>query len=178
MRKIVLTFGLIAGAILSAMMLITLPFHDEIGFDRSLIVGYTTMVLAFLMVFFGVKSYRDNVAGGSVTFGRALVVGLMITAIASACYVTTWELVYHKLAPDYLDKYGAYTIEKARKSGATDAQIAAKTKEMAEFKEMYKNPLVNIAFTFLEPLPVGVLFTLVAAGALSRKRRTEGVALA
>ncbi len=178
MRKIVLTFGLIAGAILSAMMLITLPFHDEIGFDRSLIVGYTTMVLAFLMVFFGVKSYRDNVAGGSVTFGRALIVGLMITAIASACYVTTWELVYHKLAPDYLDKYGAYTIEKARKSGATDAQIAAKTKEMAEFKEMYKNPLVNIAFTFLEPLPVGVLFTLVAAGALSRKRRTEGVALA
>ncbi len=177
MRKIVLTFGLIAGAILSAMMLITLPFHDEIGFDRSLIVGYTTMVLAFLMVFFGVKSYRDNVAGGSVTFGRALIVGLMITAIASACYVTTWELVYHKLAPDYLDKYGAYTIEKARKSGATDAQIAAKTKEMAEFKEMYKNPLVNIAFTFLEPLPVGVLFTLVAAGALSRKRKTGGVAL-
>ncbi len=178
MRKIVLTFGLIAGAILSAMMLITLPFHDEIGFDRSLIVGYTTMVLAFLMVFFGVKSYRDNVAGGSVTFGRALIVGLMITAIASACYVTTWELVYHKLAPDYLDKYGAYTIEKARKSGATDAQIAGKRKEMAEFKEMYKNPLVNIAFTFLEPLPVGVLFAFVAAGALSRKRKTGGVALA
>jgi len=178
MRKIVLTFGLIAGAILSAMMLITLPFHDEIGFDNSAIVGYTTMVLAFLMVFFGVKSYRDNVAGGSVTFGRAFMVGLMITAVATVCYVATWELVYHKFAPDYLDKYAAYSIEKASKSGATDAQIAAKTKEMAEFKEMYKNPLINIAFTFLEPLPVGLLFTLVAAGVLSRKRRTEGVALA
>jgi uncharacterized protein DUF4199 len=178
MRKIVLTFGLISGAILSAMMLITLPFHDEIGFDNSLIVGYTTMVLAFLMVFFGVRSYRDNVAGGSVTFGRAFMVGLMITAVASVCYVATWELVYSKLAPDYLDKYAAYSVEKAKKSGATDAQIAAKTKEMAEFKEMYKNPLINIAFTLLEPLPVGILFTLVAAGVLSRKRRTEGVALA
>ena len=178
MRKIVLTFGLIAGAILSAMMLITLPFHDEIGFDRSLIVGYTTMVLAFLMVFFGVRSYRDNVAGGSVTFGRAFMVGLMITAVATVCYVATWELAYHKLAPDYLDKYAAYSIEKASKSGATDAEIAAKTKEMAEFKEMYKNPLINIAFTSLEPLPVGLLFTLVAAGVLSRKRRTEGAALA
>ena len=178
MRKIVLTFGLIAGAILSAMMLITLPFHDEIGFDRSLIVGYTTMVLAFLMVFFGVKSYRDNVAGGSVSFRRAFMIGLMITAVATVCYVATWELVYHKFAPDYLDKYAAYSVEKASKSGATDAQIAAKTKEMAEFKEMYKNPLINIAFTFLEPLPVGLLFTLVAAGVLSRKRRTEGVALA
>ena len=178
MQKIVLTFGLIAGAILSAMMLLTLPFHDQIGFDNSAIVGYTTMVLAFLMVFFGVRSYRDNVAGGSVTFVRAFMVGLMITAIATVCYVATWELVGQKLAPDYIDKYAAYSVEKARKSGATDAEIAAKTKEMAEFKEMYKNPLVNISLTFLEPLPVGLLFTLVAAGVLSRKRRREGAALA
>jgi len=51
MRKIVLTFGLIAGAILSAMMLITLPFQDRIGFDKGWIIGYTSMVAAFLMVF-------------------------------------------------------------------------------------------------------------------------------
>ena len=63
MRKIVLTFGLIAGAILSVMMLVTQSFFDQIGFDKGEIIGYTTMVLAFLMVFFGVRSYRDNVAG-------------------------------------------------------------------------------------------------------------------
>ena len=178
MRKIVLTFGLIAGAILSAMMFIALAFQDQIGFDKSAVIGYTTMVLAFLMVFFGVRSYRDNVAGGSVTFGRALIVGLMITAVASACYVATWQLIYYKLAPDFNDKYAAYTVEKAKKSGATESQIAAKTKEMKEFTEMYKNPLVNIALTFLEPLPVGILFTLVAAGVLSRKRRAKGAAVA
>lgn len=178
MRKIVLTFGLIAGAILSAMMLITLPFQDRIGFDKGAIIGYTTMVLAFLMVFFGVKSYRDNVAGGSVTVGRAFTMGLMITAVASACYVATWELIYFKLAPDFGDRYAAYTVEKARRSGATDAQIAEQTRQMTEFTKMYKNPLVNIAITLLEPLPVGILFTLVAAGVLSRKRRDKGAAVA
>lgn len=177
MRKIVLTFGLIAGALLSAMMLATLPFAEQIGFDKGMIIGYTTMVLAFLMVYFGVRSYRDNVAGGSVSFGRALAVGLLITFIASACYVATWQVIYFKLAPDFSEKYAAYAVEKARKSGATDAQLAAQKKEMAEFTEMYKNPLVNIAITFLEPLPVGLLFTLVTAGMLSRKRRTDnGVA--
>jgi uncharacterized membrane protein (DUF485 family) len=178
MRRIVLTFGLIAGAILSGMMLLTLPFHDRIGFDRALVIGYTTMVLAFLMVFFGVKSYRDNVAGGSVTFGRAFNVGLLITAVATVCYVATWQVAYPRLAPDYLDKYAAYQVEKARESGATEAQMAEETKKMAEFQEMYKNPLVNIAFTFLEPLPVGIVFTLVTAGVLSRKRRVENVAVA
>lgn len=178
MRKIVLTFGLIAGGVLSAMMLMTVPFLDQIGFDKGEIIGYTTMVLAFLMVFFGVKSYRDNVAGGSVTFGRAFAVGLLITAVASACYVATWQLIYYKLSPDFTEKYAAHNVEKARRSGATDAQIAAKTREMTEFQEMYKNPLVNIAFTFLEPLPVGLSFTLLTAVVLSRRRRVKSAAIA
>jgi hypothetical protein len=178
MRKIVLTFGLIAGAILSAMMLLAMLFQDQIGFDRGAIVGYTSMVLSFLMVYFGVRSYRDNVAGGSVTFGRAFKVGLLITAVASVCYVATWELIYYRLAPDFSDKYAAYEVEKAKKAGATDAQIADKARQMAEFKEMYRNPLVNISFTFLEPLPVGILFTLITAGAVSRKRRAGDAAVA
>ena len=135
------------------------------------------MVLAFLMVYFGVRSYRDNVAGGTIRFGRAFGVGLMITAVASVCYVATWEVIYFKFMPDFADKYAAYDVEKAKKSGGTDAQIAEKQKQMAEFKEMYANPLVNIAYTFLEPLPVGLLFTLVTAGVLSRKRRAEGPAV-
>ena len=178
MRKIVLTFGLIAGAILSGMMLITLPFQDQIGFDKGVIIGYTSMVAAFLMVFIGVKTYRDNVAGGSVGFLQALKVGFLITAIATACYVATWEVVYYRFAPDFMEKYTAHAVEKAQKAGATDAQLAEKRKEMATLGETYKNPLVNIAMTLLEPLPVGLVFTLVAAGVLSRKRRPEGTVVA
>ena len=170
MKRIVLTFGLIAGAILAVMMLLTLPFHDQIGFDKGYIIGYTTMVLAFLMIFVGVKTYRDTVAGGKVTFGQAFKVGLLIMLVASVCYVVTWEFIYYTISPDYLDKYASYSIEKLKQSGASAEVVAAKTQEMAKFKVMYQNPLVNIAFTLLEPLPVGLLFTLVAAAVLSRKR--------
>ena len=175
MRKIVLTFGLISGAILSAMMLLTQVFFDRIGIDKGEIIGYTTMVLAFLMVFFGVRSYRDNVAGGAVTFGRACKVGLMIMLVASACYVATWEVIYYTIAPDFGERYAAAVVEKARKSGASEAEIAAQAKRMADFTAMYRNPLVNIALTLLEPLPVGIVFTLFSAGVLSRKRRAGGV---
>jgi hypothetical protein len=169
-RRIILTFGLISGALLSAMMAMTLPFLDQIGFDRGMVVGYTTMVLAFLLVYFGVRSYRDTIGGGQVTFGRAVLVGLGITAVATACYVATWEIIYFFVTPDFGEKYAAYAIEKARASGASAAELARTTREMAEFQEMYRNPLINIAYTSLEPLPVGLLFTLVAAGLLSRRR--------
>ncbi|MGH8050955.1 MAG: DUF4199 domain-containing protein, partial [Arenimonas sp.] len=118
-------------------------------------------------------SYRDNVAGGSVTFARAFLVGFLITMVASTCYVATWQLVYYKIAPDFTEKYSAYVIEQAKTSGATEVQIATQKKEMDEFFEMYKNPLVNIAFTYIEPMPVGIVFTLVTAGIVSRKKRLK-----
>jgi hypothetical protein len=171
MKKIVLTFGLISGAILSGMMLATLPFQDAIGFDRGEIIGYTSMVLAFLLIFFGVKSFRDNVAGGSVTFGRAFAVGAQIALVASVCYVATWQLVYYKLAPDFMSKYQAHVLEQARADGESEEQLARRKAEMERFGELYKNPIVNIGFTFIEPLPVALVVALVSAGVLSRRRK-------
>jgi Protein of unknown function (DUF4199) len=171
MKKIVLTFGLISGAIISGMFLITLPFHDAIGFDRSLIVGYTTMVLAFLLIFFGVRSYRDNVGGGRVGFGRALAVGTLIALVASLCYVAMWEVVYFKFAPDYLTKYQAHEIEKARANGESEEAIGRKQAEMKKFEVMYQNPAINAAMTLVEPLPVALIVALVSAGVLSRRKR-------
>jgi len=173
MKKTVLTFGLISGAILSAMMLLTLPFHDAIGFDRSMIVGYTTMVLAFLLVFFGVRSYRDNVAGGTVSFGRAFAVGALIAIVASLCYVATWEVVYRKIAPDYLEKYQAYVLEKERAAGASAETLAKKREELDKFAVMYENPVINSALTFLEPMPVALIVALVSAGVVSRRKKTS-----
>ena len=176
MRKIVLTFGLIAGAVMSAMFLITLPFLDEIGFDNGMLVGYTSMVAAFLMVYFGVRQYRDQVADGAITFGRALGVGLAITLVASLCYVVMWQIVYYNFTPDFLDKYAAYTIEQAKAAGATEAELDASRQQMREFKEMYSHPLINAAITILEPLPVGVLISLISAGVLRRGRQDGALA--
>ena len=157
MKKTILTFGLISGAILSVMMLLTIPFHDAIGFDRMEIIGYTTMVLAFLLIFFGVRSYRDNVAGGTVSFGRAFTVGALIGVVASLCYVATWEVIYFKLAPDFMTTYQAHMLEEARADGESAEALARKKAEMDKFAEFYKNPAINAGMTLVEPLPVALI---------------------
>jgi hypothetical protein len=176
MKKTVWTFGLISGAIISLLMGVSMAFHDAIGFDKGEIVGYATMVLSFLLIFFGVRSYRDNVAGGRVGFGRAFVVGSLIALISSACYVATWELIFIKFSPDFSAKYAAHVIEKTRASGASQAAIDAKIVEMQKFQTMYQNPLINAAMTFMEPLPVGLVIALVSAGILRRKREEDASA--
>ena len=130
MRKTVWTFGLIAGAILSVMMLVTIPLENGIGFDRAEILGYTSMVVAFLLIFFGIRSYRDNVGGGRISFGRALAIGSLITVVASACYVATWEVIYYKITPDFFTKYQAYKVDRAKAKGATQAEIDKQLADM------------------------------------------------
>src|SRR6201996_9216810 len=117
MKKVVLTFGLISGALCSAMMLATLPFEGKIGFDKALSLGYTTIVASFLLVFFGIRSYRDNVGDGHITFGRAFSIGILITLISCVFYVVTWEIVYFNFLHGIMDSYWAHAIEKARASG-------------------------------------------------------------
>ena len=170
MKKIVLTFGLIMGAILSGMMVLNHVVMKDIGFDKAEIIGYTTMILASMMVFFGVRSYRDNVASGSISFGKAFQVGMLIVLVANVCYVATWEVIYYNFEPDFMEKYAAYAIEKDRASGATEQELAAKTKEMADMAASFRNPIINVAYSFLELLPVGIVASLLAAAVFRRKR--------
>jgi hypothetical protein len=83
-------------------------------------------------------------------------------------------VIYFKFMPNFAEKYATQQIEKAKAAGASAPQLAEQTKSMEKFKEMYSNPLVNIALTFLEPLPVGLLFTLASAAALRRTGNAVG----
>jgi hypothetical protein len=175
MKKTVLIFGAISGALISAMMLATVPFAEKIGFGRAEIVGYTTMIVAFLLVFFGIRSYRENIGDGTISFGRAFAVGILITLITCVCYVITWEIMYFKLMPDFAEKYGSYMIEQSRASGASQQVVEAKLQEAKNIKAMLDNPFINAAISFTEPFPVGLLVTLISA-AILRRRSPSGQA--
>jgi Protein of unknown function (DUF4199) len=175
MKQTVLKYSLRAGAILSALMVLTFGIAKLVGYDHggigSLAIGYTTMVLGFTMIHFGIRSYRDTVAGGQVRFWPALRVGLLITLIASACYAATWQVVGPLFLPDFAEKYGAQAVRQAETEGKSVAEVQKIRDEMAKFAAMYKNPIYNFGMTILEPSPVGVLMSLISATLLSRKRR-------
>jgi Protein of unknown function (DUF4199) len=173
MKKTVLIFGLISGAMMAVFMFATLPFLDKIGYGKSLYIGYASMVLAFIMVFFGIRSYRENVGGGTVTFGRAFVVGILITVIASVCYVIAWEILYYNFIPDFVDKYTVYISDKMKSSGASAEAIQAKVQEMRSLKELLNNPFLSGVMIFIEPFPVGLIITLISSLILRTKKKAQ-----
>jgi hypothetical protein len=171
MKKTVWTYGLLSGGILAALTATLLPlcFNGTLAFENSELVGYSAMLLSFIAVFFGIRSYRENHGGGTITFGKAFKVGILITLITCAVYVIGWEIVYWGFIPDFGDKFAALTLEKARADGQSAAELAELSASMERFKVWYRNPFFNVGMTFLEVFPVGLVMTLVSAAILRRK---------
>jgi Na+/glutamate symporter len=173
MKKSVLTFGLISGVIISVLMggsmLIAYKLGASQGGHNGMLLGYTMMVASFLLVYFGIRSYRDNVLAGHITFGRAFSCGILISLISCVCYVVTWEIIYFNFMPHFMDSYWADAIHKAQTSGQSAAAVATQVAALQHQAQSYQNPLYNAAMTFMEPFPVGLLITLISAFVLRRK---------
>jgi hypothetical protein len=176
MKRTILTFGLISGAVSALMMGVTMAIANRIGLDRGAYVGYATIVLSCLFIYFGVRSYRENFSGGAITFARAFAVGLAIGVISCLCYVVAWEIIYYNFMPDFFDKYSAHEIAKLKASGASAAILQHQIDSMNQMKQLYANPLYNAALTFIEPFPVALLVTLISAVVLRKKAGVQAVA--
>lgn len=171
MKKIVLVYGIIAGLVVAAMMAFSTGYFCAKGdFEGGMIYGYSAMILSFSMIFVGVKSFRDKHNGGIINFGKAFKIGFFISLIASTIYVISWLVTYYFFMPDFMDKYAAAMLDKAKSSGISAGELAKQTAEMAQMKDWYKNPLFIILMTYVEILPVGVIVTLITALVLKRSK--------
>ena len=177
MKKTIFTFGLISGVIVVALMFLTLPFTlSKDDFGHGQLLGYTTMIISLSAIYFAIRSYRDNQAGGTITFGKAFLIGLGITAMASILYVIGWKVYSALYMPDFAERYFAHSMQQLEQSGAPAAEIAAKKEEMLQFKELYKNPVIEFGMTLLEIFPVGLVISLLCAALLKRKPKLQTVA--
>ena len=179
MKRTVLVFGLFAGLIVAATMgiFMAICYKDPAAGmgTGSMIIGFLSMIIAFSLIYVGVKNYRDKELGGTISFGKAFKMGLLIALVASTIYVITWAIVYTYVMPDFMDIYSAEIVKQAAQESTAAAQ--AKADEMAKYKEMYKNPVLFVLFTYMEILPLGILISLITALILKRKRVEPAMAV-
>ena len=115
-----------------------------VDFDHSEILGYSSMVLSFLLVFFGIRSYRDNVAGGAISFGKAFQVGILITLITCAMYVIAWEITYFNFFPDFLDNTARTSSPRCARRARARPPSGRRPRRWPTLAKHYDNPLFNV----------------------------------
>ena len=159
MIRILLSHGVIAGLVVTIPMLwhwLRLqPGEDPFA---SVFVGYLTMIVAFTMIFLGIKRHRDRALGGVIRFLPAFGLGLAISAVASHFYVVAWEICLAYSDVDFVAHYSKML---------TDAGQAAQAES---FRAMYAKPLLRMGMTFIEIFPVGILISAISAAILRNSR--------
>ena len=182
MKRNIIIYGLIAGSLVSILMLIIVNYvsHCEgsVDYDTSMLIGYAAMIIALSLVFVGIRNYRDKYNGGVISFGKAFKIGMLIVLIASTIYVIAWLIDCYFFIPDFAEKYSAHELDKLKASGASQMEIDKQTKEMADFVRMFKNPFFNAMMTYVEILPVGLIVTIISSLILKRKAAKNDYAAA
>jgi hypothetical protein len=173
MKKNILIYGLIAGVVVATLMLINVNYVSHcagnVDYNTSMLIGYASMLVAFSLVFVGIRNYRDKFSGGTISFGKAFKIGILMVLLASTVYVAAWMIDYYVFIPDFMEKLAASSIAELKVKGASQLEIAKQTKDMADMVEMLKNPFIHAAVAYTEILPVGLIVTTISSLILKRK---------
>lgn len=164
MNKIILKNGLFGSIIVSALLVfVTMYMRANPEKEVSMLIGFTVMTLAFFFLFWGIKQQREA-NNGSISFGKAIMTGFWISLIISTIYVLVWLIILYNFFPNFAEHYTDMAIQKA-----SPDEVAKVTEEMNSFKEMYKNPIMVILFTYMEILPLGIVISFISALILKKK---------
>jgi hypothetical protein len=170
MKKTVALFAALSAAAGIATMTATIPLLRSGAYQSSDLIGYSSMAVSALLVFFGIRHYRSSTGSERLGFGRAFAVGLLITLVSAACQVVAFQLVYFWIVPDFGELFAHCMVERARVDGAPPERIAETARTAATLKRLYDQPLGNAALTFAQPLPIGIVAAALSAVVLRRTR--------
>jgi uncharacterized membrane protein YhaH (DUF805 family) len=169
MTNIIFLFGTFAGLIVIGVMIafIVASGGEPDMADNSLLFGYTTMIVALSMIFFGVKRYRDRDLGGVIKFIPAFLMGLAIAAVAGIIYVAGWEVYMAATDGSYMKAYMDHYIEGEKAKGLSGAALEKLVTDMNEMMTAYNtNMPYRMGITFMEIFPVGAIIALISAALL------------
>jgi len=156
MKKILYRNGLLGGLLVSINMIITTIFMKaNPGAEPNMVMGFSSMFLSFLFVIFGIKQ-QESFKDSENNFWESFITGLYISAIISTIYVLVWLVIYYNFYPEFMENYCDIVLKNTKPE-----ELAAKTLEMEQMKEAYKNPIFVVLYTYFEVFPLGILVSII-----------------
>ena len=170
MKHVLVRYGLISALILIGINVATLIIFGIPGPDDYAVgevIGYATIIVALVPVFFGVRYYRDRVAGGTISFWKGISVGLAIATIPSLAFAI-YNLIYVEVIdPEFGDKYMQYSLDTAR-AQMSPAEFESYAAQLESQSALFNDPLVQTVVMFLTVFLIGAVVSIISAIALRR----------
>lgn len=168
MKKTVLRFGLYGAITICLLFILSMTLGGELDYTTQEIIGYASMVVSLAFVYLGIKHFRDKENNGVVRFGQALLIGVLISLLASLAFGVL-DLIYIKFVnPDFTAEYYSRTIADLEASLPT-AEFEEKRAELESQKALFMNPWFSFLLMSMTVFVIGFIISLISALVLQRK---------
>lgn len=169
MKTTVRKYGLYAFIIALVLFFLALYFGKGLSFKTQEFIGYVSMAVCLIPVYFGIKYHRDYENNGSLNFKEGFIIGLLIALCAAVGFAVIDYLFVSFIYPEFPKEYLAYSIDNINTS---DISAEQKIKDIAAAKEMmqtYGTPAFGALLMFAMVFIFGIIISLVSALTLQRK---------
>ena len=152
MKSTVIRFGIYGFLLAFIIFLAALSFGEGLDFSTQEVIGYLTMIASLSFIFFGIRHYRDQVNDGKISFRRAVLIGLLISALTGLGIALADFLYLSFINPDFFEEYEAIMRNEGYKGEIPD----------------YGNGFMAMIM-FLTVMIIGLIISLISALILTRK---------
>ncbi|HOB85296.1 MAG TPA: DUF4199 domain-containing protein [Bacteroidales bacterium] len=129
----------------------------DLSFNK--VQGYIFLVVQIIVLYFLVKSYRDNYRYGNITFGQALGAGVIIFLYYAIIMAIFTYLLYAVIDPDLVDKQLAFMEEEMIKRGVPESAMEAGMK----VQEKMMKPAIMAPLSIFGSMFQGLIMSLIVA---------------
>lgn len=166
MLRYSMIYGAIIGTVVIAFMVCVMLVVGTDDVWTSQLAGYAIMLAVLILLFMGIKRYRDQVHGGVIKFTTGFAVGAGIAAVAAVFYALSWEVFLAATDYAFMAEYSDSLRAALAQENLSETERATKLAEIDEMEQMYANPLFRLPITFIEIFPVGLIVALISAAIL------------
>ncbi len=168
MKKTVIKYGLYS--LLTASVLFLLAFLIGKGMSYSVqeTVGYITMVVSLVFVFFGIRHFRDNINNGKVSFGKALLIGFLISLFAGLGFGIVDYIYTTVINPDFAQEY-LTTMVADMKANLPAGEFETQKANLEQQMEEYGGSGFMAFIMFATVAMIGLVISIISALILQRK---------
>ena len=168
MRKSVLKFGLLSSLTLVILFEIQFSLGDSLSYSNSEIFGYISIVLALLFIYFAIKNYKESINNGSVSFGKALVIGVLVSLLAGLTFGIINYIYVEVINPEFMTEYYNHMVEKAKYS-LSAAEFQIRLQDMEAEKALFSNSIISSLVMTATVLIIGFIIAGISGLILQRK---------
>jgi hypothetical protein len=162
--KFAMTYGAIVG--LSLVVYYVLLYLADLTFNKTL--GLVQYIVLCIGIYLGTKAYRDKALGGFISYGRALVFGIIISVFVGIIVVFFNFVMMRYIDPGLVDKNMAVMEEAFQNSRLSrmipaDQMDASLEKARESMTSVWSIPSGVFVFSF-----IGFIFSLVTSAFLKK----------